>query len=66
MASLNIPATLERLEALAKAAGVGKMEIYRRLGVQPSTYSRWRKGELTPSLQNWAKVDQLMKQLEGG
>lgn len=65
MADIDISATLDRLEQVARAAGIGKMEIYRRLDVNPSTYTRWRKGELTPSLASYQRIVGLTQELGG-
>ena len=65
MADIDIQATLDQLEAIARTCGIGKMEIYRRLGVNASTYTRWRKGELTPSLQSYQRIGRLIIELGG-
>lgn len=63
MKQLDISAALRELERIAAIRGVGKMEIYRRLEVNPSTYSRWSRNLQIPSLESWQRVKRLTEEL---
>ena len=46
-----------------KALGVKHQDFCREVGIHPSTWQRWRNGEILPNLRNWQKVQSYMRKI---
>lgn len=52
----NVPAILERIEALIDEKRISKTEFYTKSGVSSSLYSQWNTGLKNPTLKSLAKA----------
>lgn len=52
----NVPAILERIEALIDEKRISKTEFYTNSGVSSSLYSQWNTGLKNPTLKSLAKA----------
>lgn len=53
---MDINTTIPDIEARLKKAGVGIDDFCRSVGVNRSTWQRWKAGENSPKLDTWKKV----------
>lgn len=53
---MTIPAEINLLEARLKLARVPLARMFRKADIDRSTWSRWRRGKVDPTVSNWRAV----------
>lgn len=49
--------TFEKVQEMARKAGISIAELCRRAGVSRGTLTRWEKGQTSPTFRIWEKLE---------
>lgn len=64
MHDMDIQSEIERIEDTLKDRGVPVSEFLGRVGVDASTWTRWRGGKFFPRFANWQAVQAELAKME--
>jgi transcriptional regulator with XRE-family HTH domain len=54
---------MNRIELAAQKKGVSLTEFFKKAGIAPSTWTRWRRKDTEPTLKKWRKVEEAARDL---
>ena len=61
---MTLQEQMDELETLADSLGIGRYQLYGRIGVSASNWSRWKSGEHHPSYRKLAALQRVLGELK--
>jgi transcriptional regulator with XRE-family HTH domain len=54
---------MNRIEKAAESKDVSLSEFFKKAGIAPSTWTRWRAGKTEPTFKTWRKVEETAREM---